>query len=329
MRDVVREPIVLDEHVVDVDVSIGIAQYPVDGTDADSLFRNADSAMFEAKRQRLGYMRYLSTLEHAPSNDLRIARELREGLPRHELEMVYQPEVDLRSGELVRVEALLRWRHPRRGLLLPDEFIPAAERTRVMAQVSRWVLRGAIQQLRRWSEAGWGLKVAVNLSAWDLHDTALAAYIEGLLREWQVASDRLTIEVTETVLMSDARRAGHTLEALRALGIRQSLDDFGTGYSSLSLITDLPTQEIKIDQSFVRKLPQDMTTRAVVRTLIQLAHELGRTIVGEGIDSPETQRLLTDLGCDIGQGYLLGQPMSPNELEHWKGQRHVWRGVAV
>jgi EAL domain-containing protein (putative c-di-GMP-specific phosphodiesterase class I) len=313
----------IEDRVVEVDVSIGIALSREDGNDADALYRHADHAMYEAKRGRAGYSVYEAGLEQATPNDVIVARELRQALQRGELNIVYQPEIDLHSGQLVRVEALLRWQHPQRGLLLPDEFIPTAERTRVMAQVTRWVLSTVIRQLRTWADTGWRVQASVNLSAWDLRDSSLPDFIDGLLRRWQVDAASLAIETTETVLMADPVRARETMNNLQALGIMLSLDDFGTGYSALSFIRDLPSQEIKIDQSFVRNLERDRNNAAIVGALIHLAHALGRSTVAEGVETQEAYNMLRNLGCDIGQGHLMAHPMSPGDLEEWVHTRAV------
>jgi diguanylate cyclase (GGDEF)-like protein/PAS domain S-box-containing protein len=317
IRERLHEPMLIDDQMIEIDVSIGVAMYPRDGEDPDTLYRCADSAMFEAKREHVDYLVYTSALERVAPSDVIIARELREALRLHQLDIVYQPELDLASGDLVRVEALVRWNHPLRGPLLPHEFIPAAERTRVMAQVTRWVLSSVIQQLRQWCDAGWHVNVSVNLSAWDLCDPRLPKYVQDLLEHWQVDPLLLTIETTETVLMADPERARETLRQLRELGITLSLDDFGTGYSSLTFIRDLPSQEIKIDQSFIRNLDHDVNSATIVRALIQLAHELGRVTVAEGIETPEAWSVLKTLGCDTGQGFLMAHPMKPTDLEYW------------
>ena len=321
IRHAVRRPIAIDDQVVEVDTSIGIAMYPMHGTDLDSLYRHADSAMFEAKRERAGYLVSQQSLQQALPSEVVIARDLRLALQRDELQVMYQPEVDLQTSELVGVEALVRWEHPQRGLLLPEDFIPAAERTRVMGQLTRWLLTTVIRQVRQWCQQGNPTRVSVNVSVWDLHDTRLAEDVGELLRAWEVEPRLLRVEVTENVLLPDVARARDTLRRLERLGVTLSLDDIGTGYSTLSLLKDVPAHEIKIDQSLVREVASDPTTATIVRALIRLAHELQRVTVAEGIETSQTRAILATLGCDAGQGYLIGRPMTPRELAHWSYSR--------
>src|SRR5207237_4510319 len=214
----------------------------------------------------------------------------------------------------VGVEALVRWHHPQRGMIPPDQFISLAEQTGIMQSLSKWVLNAALKQANAWQQEGLQMPIATNLSMRDLHDPELPSTIVGLLKRWRVPPSSLHVEITENSLMADPARALQTVTALRTLGLRIAIDDFGTGYSSLAYLKRLPVDELKIDRSFVRELCEDADDRAIVRSTIGLGHDLGLTIVAEGIEDAATWELLRELGCDIGQGYYLGRPVSADEL---------------
>ena len=294
---------------VDVGGSIGIALAPEHGADADALLRHADVAMYVAKRAGCGRATYSPTQDQHSPDRLALVGELRRAIETDELALVYQPKVDLDSGRCVGVEALIRWQHPHRGSVPPDQFIPLAEQIGLIKAVSRWVLNTALRQAREWLSEGTDLPIAVNLSMRDLHDPDLPEAVAGLLRRWQVPPSQLVVEITENGLMADPGRALQTITALRLMGIRIAIDDFGTGYSSLAYLKRLPVDELKIDRSFVRELATDEDDLAIVRSTIGLGHDLGLIIVAEGIEDGCTWERLRRLGCDIGQGYLIGRPM--------------------
>ena len=231
--------------------------------------------------------------------------------------LFYQPKVECRSGRVEGFEALVRWQHPRLGLVLPDRFIPLAEEAGLIDAVTRWVLDAAVRQWQTWRSAGMDLSLSVNLSAFDLQDPALPTFLGRLLSASGFPAQALTLEITETAVLREPARALDVLRQLRALGVRASLDDFGTGYSSLAYLQQLPVNELKIERSFVRELAHEARDQAIVRSTIQLGHSLGLTVVAEGVEDKTTLDLLAGLGCDQAQGYLLGRPMPAAEVRRW------------
>jgi diguanylate cyclase (GGDEF)-like protein len=315
--EALRAPLDLEGHLVSAEASIGIALCPGHGLDAETLFRRADVAMYAAKTARMGACVYSSDQDRHDPQRLEFVAELRTAIASDQLALHFQPQVNLRTGAMVGVEALVRWQHPRLGLVPPDDFIGLAEQTGLIRPLSQWVLSKALEAARSWRARGLHLPVAVNLSAWDLHDPNLVQRIGMLLSERGLAADVLRLEVTESSLMLDAERASATLSELRLMGVRSSVDDFGTGYSSLTQLKRLPVDELKIDRSFVRDMATDEEDRAIVRSTIGLAHSLGIHVVAEGVEDKETAQLLAELGCDWAQGYYFGRPLSEAELKPW------------
>jgi EAL domain-containing protein (putative c-di-GMP-specific phosphodiesterase class I) len=246
-----------------------------------------------------------------------LAAELRAAIDDNQLELFYQPKADLASSRITSVEALVRWRHPYRGLILPDDFIPLAEQTGQLRALSLWVLNAALRQARAWDHVGRSLGVAVNLSMRDLHDPGLPETVAALLKTWAVRPATLTIEITESTLMADPAQAMEIVRRLSAMGVNIAIDDFGTGYSSLSYLKRLAVNELKVDRSFVRNVVDDTHDVAIVRSTISLAHELGLQVVAEGIEDQATWDLLARLGCDTGQGYLISRPLPAPEFNRW------------
>jgi EAL domain-containing protein (putative c-di-GMP-specific phosphodiesterase class I) len=253
--------------------------------------------------------------------------ELREAIKNDELELHYQPKIDLDSGTVSGFEALVRWVHSKRGFIPPDEFIPMAEETGVIAQLSRWVLRNATQQSAEFAAAGYALGVSINLSANDLLHKGLAEEVGTLLEEYRVSPARITLEVTESAMMRDPEQAMQSITRISKTGVKFSIDDFGTGYSSLAYLKKLPVAEIKIDKSFVRDMQQDNDDATIVQSTIDLAHNLGLSVVAEGVENREIMRLLTELGCDIAQGYHVARPMSVSDTLRWL-RESPWRLVS-
>jgi diguanylate cyclase (GGDEF)-like protein len=314
LMQLLEESFTISEHTVDVGASIGIALSPEHGADADVLLRRADVAMYLAKRAARGYSLYsFDQDQHSPER-LALVGDLRKAIDGDELILHYQPKVSLKSSRCVGVEALARWNHPQRGCIPPDQFIQLAEQTGLIKSLSYWVLNTALKQAHDWQRSGLSVPIAVNLSMRDLQDPELPDTIAGLLKRWQVMPTALQVEITENGLMAEPARALQTVTALRALGLRIAIDDFGTGYSSLAYLKRLPVDELKIDRSFVRELCEDADDRAIVRSTIGLGHDLGLSIVAEGIEDAATWDLLEQIGCDIGQGYYIGRPVSANEL---------------
>jgi EAL domain-containing protein (putative c-di-GMP-specific phosphodiesterase class I) len=271
-------------------------------------------AMYTAKRSNRGYAMYSPEFDQHSPERLAVVGDLRRAIDNDELALVYQPKVSLESGRCIGAEALIRWHHPQRGMVPPDQFIPLAEQTGLIQPLSRWVLSTALRQARAWHDAGVDIPIAVNLSMRDLHDPELPDTVAELLAKWDVAPTRLMVEITENGLMADPARALQTVIGLRTMGIRIAIDDFGTGYSSLAYLKRLPVDELKIDRSFVRELAADQDDLAIVRSTISLGHDLGLRIVAEGVEDAATLDLLAELGCDVGQGYHISRPVSPQQL---------------
>jgi len=313
----------LDGMQLHIAASIGSALYPEHGEDTQTLLRHADIAMYEAKAHGNAYRVYRGEAEDAHTRDrLMLVEELRRAVGNGGLEVHYQPKASLATGEITGAEALVRWRHPTRGLLAPAEFLSAAERTGTLRTMTRFVLDRALQDCSRWLADGYDLSVAVNLSTIDLLDPDLACDVAERLAEHGVPPRRLRVEVTEEVVMSDPNRSQAVLESLSAEGIAIALDDFGTGYSSLARLARLPVAELKIDRSFVACMTTDPGRAAIVRSTIHLAHDLGLTVVAEGIEHRPQWDLLAELGCDEAQGYLLATPLPAAELEAMLLEQH-------
>ena len=298
--------------------SIGIALFPEHGTDLSTLLRKADTAMYRAKADG-GYRVHGGGDE--PSGLLRLTEELHTALAEDQLVLHYQPKVDLATGSVRGVEALVRWQHPTRGLLAPDAFLERVEASGLMAAMTRVVLTKALDQVAAWREEGRPMPVAVNLSASSLVDIELPAQIAGLLAERGLPPSSLHLEITEDFLMADRARARTILTALRGTGITISVDDFGTGYSSLAYLRDLPIDELKLDRSFVMPMSQDARAAALVSSTIHLAHSLGLRMVAEGVEDAAAYAELARLGCDQAQGYHLTRPLPSAELDPWFASR--------
>ncbi len=303
-----------------VGASIGIATFPEHAQDASTLLRHADVAMYEAKRGRLGHAVYVSEGDHHSRDRLELAGEMRHALANDELTLNYQPVADLATGRLLGVEALVRWRHPERGLLAPGAFLPAIEHTELMRELSRRVLAMAICQAGAWFRLERPWRVAANLSATDLLDRSLVDDVSALLRRYGTPAGRVTLEVTESVLMTDPARAMKVLGELRGLGVQLALDDFGTGWSSLTHLQRMPVHEIKIDRSFVAAMATEANSAAIVSSTVDLAHALGLRVVAEGIEDEATWRRLRAVGCDAAQGYHLSRPVPAAEFETTAGE---------
>jgi diguanylate cyclase (GGDEF)-like protein len=310
-----EQPFLIDGRNVDVGASIGIALYPDHGDEAATLMRHADVAMYVAKRTKRGYAVYAPQQDEHAVARLALIGELRHAIGHDELVLHYQPTVALETGKTIAVEALVRWRHPTRGLMPPDQFIPAAEETELVQPLARWVLNQGLRQLRSWVDSGVAIKLAVNLSAWNLHDPEFADITADLLQTWGIEPAWLKLEITESSIM--AHSAIETVERLSALGVGLSIDDFGTGYSSLAYLKRLPVNEIKIDKSFIIGLTEDSASVSIVRPIIELGHNMGLQVVAEGVENRETWDRLLALGCDLAQGYYLCPPVPAADLTRW------------
>jgi diguanylate cyclase (GGDEF)-like protein len=320
LRAALGRPYALAGISLHVGASIGIAAFPEHAQDAGTLLRHADVAMYEAKRGRLGHAVYASEGDHHSRDRLELAGEMRHALANDELTLHYQPVADLGTGKVLGVEALVRWRHPERGLLAPGAFLPAIEHTDLMRELSRRVLAMAICQAGAWFRLERPWRVAANLSATDLLDRSLVDDVGALLRRYGTPARRLTLEVTESVLMTDPARAMQVLGELRGLGVQLALDDFGTGWSSLTHLQRMPVHEIKIDRSFVAAMATEANSAAIVSSTVDLAHALGLRVVAEGIEDEATWRRLRAVGCDAAQGYHLSRPLPAGEFENSAGE---------
>lgn len=320
-------PITYENQPLDVGTSIGIAHFPEHGDNASTLLRNADIAMYVAKRNKSGFATYDSEYDTHQQEHLSMLGELRRAVERNELRVFYQPKVSLASSVVGAVEALLRWEHPTRGFVSPGDFIPFAEHTGYIKILTRWVLNESIRQCGEWRAKGLPLRVSVNISARDLMNRDLPDLIGQLLQLHEVPPDLLCIEITESGFMEDPVHAQRVLDRLHALGIHLSIDDYGTGYSSLSYIVRLPVDELKIDRSFVMRMSSDPTTSTIVRSTIELGHNLGLRVVAEGVEDEAGLKLLRQLGCDQAQGYFMSPPLPANRLEDWL-KTSPWRARA-
>jgi EAL domain-containing protein (putative c-di-GMP-specific phosphodiesterase class I) len=305
------------EQSVSIGASIGIALYAEHGTDAKTLLRHADVAMYVAKRGGLGHAVYSGDQDAHDPERLTLTAELRSAIERNELVLHYQPKINLRSGSCNRVEALVRWQHPVRGLIPPDQFIPLAEQTGLIKPLTNWVLGAAIRQCRAWRDSGLEIAVGVNLSMRNLHDPELVEHVVHVLNSYRVPASALKVEVTESALMTDPHRALDSLVRLRAIGVEVAIDDFGTGHASLSYLKQMPVEEIKLDRSFVRDMRTDKNDFTIVRSTIELAHDLGLRVIAEGVEDQATLDLLAELGCDLAQGYHMSRPLTEGDLRRW------------
>ncbi len=315
--DSLETPFAVEGQSIGLGASVGIALYPEDGADSETLLRHADVAMYVAKRAGGGYNVYDAELDSHSADRLALASELRNAIDSGQLVLHYQPTVDCGTRQISGVEALVRWNHPQRGMIPPDQFIPLAEQSGAIKALTQYVLQAAMRQCRLWREAGVDLTMSVNLSMRNLHDPQLPEAIGALLVSEGMRPERLNLEITESTIMADPTRALEVLERLRALGVRIAIDDFGTGYSSMAYLKGLAVDALKIDKSFVQKLATDASDRAIVRSAVELGHNLGLRVVAEGVEDTISYERLTRLGCDLAQGYYMGRPMPAPELERW------------
>ena len=307
----------LGHHHMYVSASLGVALFPQHGADVQSLIQHADVAMYVAKRSNNGFAFYNSEQDSHSVHRLAFEKELHEAIENDVLELHYQPKVNIRSGNITGVEALLRWTHPQRGLITPDEMIPIAEQTGLIKPLTQWVLDNALSQYCQWRRHGIDLRIAVNLSVWNLQDPTLIQQITDKLSLWDVPASRLELEITESAMMADPEHAVHVMLRLHAMGIGLAIDDYGTGFSSLAYLKKFPLSLLKIDKSFVLGMVKDENDATIVRSTIELAHNLGMHVVAEGAETIEIYDILAGLGCETAQGFYLGRPKPPSALTQW------------
>jgi len=317
LLDCIQQPLVLDEMTLEVGGSIGISRYPADGGDTHALLRRADVAMYAAKEVQSGWKRYAPELDHHSMRRLSVLGDFRRALAADEIVVHYQPIVELDHARLRGAEGLVRWNHPERGLLLPGDFIQTVEQTELIGPLTRHVLERSIAECAQWRAAGQPLSVAVNLSVRNLLDRNLPKTIERLLTAYHLPADALQLEITESMLMSDPDRARAVVMRLSELGVHLSVDDFGTGYSSLANLRALPLDELKIDRSFVSPMLREESDLIIVRSTINLGHDLGLRVIAEGVEDEPTLDRLARLGCDLAQGYHLSRPVAPHAFTDW------------
>jgi diguanylate cyclase (GGDEF)-like protein/PAS domain S-box-containing protein len=333
IQQLLSRPVVSGMHSIATGVSVGIALN--DRTsDPDLLLRNADLAMYEAKATgKNTTMLFDAALEQHVVDRMELERELHGALERGELRVFYQPIVKLDCRTWIGVEALLRWHHPRRGLIAPDAFIPLAERTGLIVPIGRWVLEQACAQLHAWQDEGalepGRFEVAVNLSRRQLLDVGLVADVQRAMRSNRIVPGQLVLEITESTAMTDLEHSLSALRDLRSIGVRLAIDDFGTGYSSLSHLKQFPVDVLKLDRSFVQGIESHAHDKAIVKSIVALARSLGLDVTAEGIETPEQLRILDGLGCDKGQGYLLGRPAPAESHVHAMSARRSPRSLAA
>jgi diguanylate cyclase (GGDEF)-like protein/PAS domain S-box-containing protein len=318
-----EQPFLVDGLPLHVEASIGVARYPSHGGDVDLLLQRADVAMYVAKDSGAPHAVYTAELDHHDTASLTLLSELPRAIRDRELLLHYQPKVDVRTGELAGVEALTRWRHPSRGMIPPGDFISAAEKTGLMQPLTLYVLDEALGQLARWRKEGHEITIAVNLSMRNLIDPRLAEQVADALDSYELPGECLTLEITESAIISDPAAATEVIRRLKLLGVGISIDDFGTGYTSLAYLARLPITQLKIDRSFVIDMNRNTDDAAIVRSIITLGHDLGLEVVAEGVETEGARNQLARLGCDTIQGYWLSRPLPPDELRAWLVDRRA------
>ena len=302
---------------LDVSASSGVAIFPEHGSDADELLQRADVAMYVAKANNDHVAIYDAMFDSNSPARLVLVGELRQAIENNDLILHYQPKIDVRAGETVGVEALVRWAHVEQGIIPPDVFIELAEETGLIKPLTHWVLDAAVAQMKKWRSEGLDIEVAVNLSIRNLMDASLPDDVTKLLKKWEVTPKMLTFEITESAMMVDPSRTLEVLTRLHEMGITLSIDDFGTGHSSLAYLKQLPVREIKIDRSFVMSMSSERSGLVIVRSTIDLGHNLGMRVVAEGVETDQTLDELASLGCDIAQGFFFSRPVPAEEIPGW------------
>jgi len=316
LLEVLSEPFVLHGQECRLGASIGVAMFPGDGEDAAILLKNADVAMYRAKETGGNSIAFVSEVGSRPSTErMVLGAGLRRALDANQLLLLYQPKVSVRTGALTGVEALVRWQHPERGLVLPDSFIPLAEESGLIRQIARWVLHQACAQACRWNTEGPGpIRVAVNLSARQFFDGGLVIEVAHALAQTGLPPDLLELEITESMMMAQPERAAETLLEIREMGVHISIDDFGTGYSSLARLKKFPIGSVKIDRSFIRDVATDPDDAAIVSAVIAMAHNLRLKVVAEGVESLQQVHFLRERDCDEIQGFLISRAVPPEQI---------------
>jgi diguanylate cyclase (GGDEF)-like protein len=306
-----------------VTASVGISTFPADGEDLRALLKNADAAMYRAKQQGNAFQLYVEQMSAHSVERLELEAALRHALERDELRLHYQPKVESRTGRVTGIECLLRWQHPKLGIVLPDQLVPLAEETGLIVPIGKWALRTACLQARAWTAQGLPLRIAVNLSARQFMSPTLLEDVTGIIAETGISERLIEFEVTESMMMRDPEEAVKLLRSLKAVGVRLTIDDFGTGYSSLAYLKRLPIDCVKIDASFIRGIPVDASDVAITETVIAMSRGLGLRVVAEGVETRDQMRFLEARGCDEMQGYYFARPMPADQLAAYLRQESV------
>ncbi|MEQ1528441.1 MAG: GGDEF domain-containing phosphodiesterase, partial [Methylococcales bacterium] len=318
----------IDKLQLTVHSNVGIVLYPTHGEDVDTLTQRAGVALHIAQKSNKGYAIYDPSFDVHSPHRLTLMSELRLAIERDELDLFYQAKVALQTGKLYGAEALVRWHHPEHGIISPDDFIPMAERTRMIKQLTYWVLKRAFSDCATWHQQGLEIKVSVNLSAKDLHDPELPDHIAHIAAEVGIKPEWIILEITEGSIMTEPENALSIINILHNMGYQFSIDDFGTGYSSLAYLKKMPLTELKIDKSFVMDMITSDNDVVIVKAIINLAHNLGLHVTAEGVENQTIMEWLKDYGCDVAQGYHFNKPLSANDFHQWM-QMAEWKSAGV
>lgn len=324
-----EQPQHIQEQDIDLSIGIGLSVYPMHGDTDEQLLHNAETAMQFSKAKKAGVVLYDKQLDVGIHENLTLATELREAIKQHQLVLYLQPKILLQDKQALAAEALVRWKHPQKGMVFPDQFIPFAEQTGLIQHITQWMLEEACKTVVQLHLAGIYLTIAVNISTRDLIDQTLPDKLHALLSHYEINVDSLAIEITESSIMDDPVRAEATLAKLSQMGVKIAIDDFGTGYSSLGYLKRLPVQELKIDKSFVLNMEKNESDATIVKSTIDLGHNLNLNVVAEGVENEEAWQMLLDMGCDYGQGYFMGKPMPAMDYPQWLAawQSRVAKGL--
>jgi len=316
-----EQAFIVNEHKLTIGLSIGIAMYPMHGEDMHALVSHADIAMYDAKNRKCGFSIYDSAKNQHSLHTLKLEQDLFASIKKNEMLLYYQPKISMVDGSVKGAEALIRWQHPEQGMVSPDDFISIAEQSGFIQPLTEWVLNKALEDCSKCLSFNKDLSVSINLSALNLRDERIASIIVSMLDKWSVPPELLTLELTESAIMDDPDFAIEILTKLDAMGVSLSIDDFGTGHSSLAYIKKLPVDELKIDKSFINNITEDSSNEAIVRAVLVLAHHMNLSVVAEGIEDVATLNMLSELGCDIAQGYYFSKPMPFEEYLAWVKSR--------
>ena len=315
--DALRDPVVISGHEIEIGASLGIAMFPEHAKQPDELQRNADAAMYQAKRSHSGFVTFTSELEQNSEDRFTLQLEIRKAIANNEFVLHYQPKIDFSTHRISGAEALVRWQHPTRGLLSPDKFIPFAEESGLIRPLPKLILHEAVNQAKTWLKDGVPLQIAVNVSAVNIQDENFANQVAEILKQYDLPTSLIELELTESAVMSEPRKAISCIKKLCDIGVPVSIDDFGTGYTSMSKLKDLLVTKIKIDRSFVTDMLMNHSDAVIVRTTLDLGHSLGFKVVAEGVEDQATWDQLKDLGYDSAQGFYMSRPLAPEAFTEW------------